>query len=204
MAEKIGRREQKKLLSRKAILDAAVQEFRQRGFRDTSIANIMNRAGLGVGTFYNYFETKEEVLMCLLGRLVDEVDRTLETGRKEKCSSLKLLEAGCMATASFLDQNRFVLPLFLTASDHAAMPEEEGKSGKRQSPGFKPVFETILIQGQEAGEIRKDVPAALIAEMFHSIYQAASFSQLKISFQENVRMKIRLLLDGIRAEKSST
>ncbi len=204
MAEKIGRREQKKKLSRKAILDAAVQEFRQRGFRDTSIANIMNRAGLGVGTFYNYFETKEEVLMCLLGRLVDEVDRALETGREEKCSSLELLETGCMVTASFLDQNRFVLPLFLTASDHAAMPEDEGKSGKMRSPGFKPVFEVILLQGQEAGEIRKDVPAELIAEMFHSIYQAASFSKLKISFQENVRMKIRLLLDGIRAEKSNT
>ncbi len=201
MEARIGRREQKKRMSRKAILDAAVQEFRHRGFRDTSIANIMNGAGLGVGTFYNYFETKEDVLMCLLGQLVEEVDRALEEGRKEKCSSLELLEKGCVVTAAFLDQNRFVLPLFLTASDHAAMPEGEGHAAPIESPGFKPVFETILLQGQEAGEIRKDVPAELIAEMFHSIYQAASFSKLQIPFRENARMKTQLILDGIRAEK---
>ena len=47
------------------------------GFKETSVADIMNAADLGIGTFYNYFESKEEILMCLLGRLVDEVDEAL-------------------------------------------------------------------------------------------------------------------------------
>ncbi len=201
MEEKIGRREQKKLLSRQAILDAAVLEFGHRGFRETSIANIMNAAELGVGTFYNYFESKEEILVCLLGRLVEEVDRAVNKGRVEGRTSLELLETGCMVTAVFLEKNRFVLPLFLSAAERAALPEGEEKTMRVITPGFKPVFEEILRQGQEAGEIRNDVPAELIAEMFHSIYQAASFSKLGFSFQENVRLKTKLLLDGIRVKK---
>ena len=78
MEEKMGRRERKKLLSRKAILDAAVREFSRKGFKETSVADIMNAADLGIGTFYNYFESKEEILMCLLGRLVHEVDEALK------------------------------------------------------------------------------------------------------------------------------
>ena len=74
---------------------------------------------------------------------------------------------------------------------------------RKITPGFKPLFESILRQGQENGEIRKDVPAELIAEMFHSIYQAASFSKLQISFRENVRLKTLLLLDGIRVEQAT-
>ncbi len=66
------------------------------------------------------------------------------------------------------------------------------------TPGFKTIFEDIIRQGQLAGEIRDDVPAELIAEMLHSIYQAAAFSRLEIPFRENVAMKTRLLLDGIK------
>ena len=34
--------------------------------------------------------------------------------------------------------------------------------------------------------------------MFHSLYQAAAFSHLDLTFQENIALKTRLLLDGIR------
>ena len=74
----------------------------------------------------------------------------------------------------------------------------EGMKGKaKPAPKFKSLFTDIIRQGQERGEFREDVPAQLIAEMFHSIYQAASFSKLDISFQENVALKTRILLDGI-------
>ena len=47
----MGRRERKKLQSRKAILDAAVEQFSRKGFKDTSVADIMHEADLGIGTF---------------------------------------------------------------------------------------------------------------------------------------------------------
>lgn len=199
MEEKMGRRERKKLLSRKAILDAAVREFSRKGFKETSVADIMNAADLGIGTFYNYFESKEEILMCLLGRLVDEVDEALAGMRAARRPSYELLEAGSRITARFLDENRFLLPLFLSAAEHSAKPQAKMPKGM-VTPGFKPIFEDILREGQLAGEIRDDVSAELIAEMFHSIYQAAAFSKLPIGFQENVALKTRLLLAGIRKQ----
>lgn len=196
----MGRRERKKLLSRKAILDAAASAFSEKGFRETSVADIMNAADLGIGTFYNYFQSKEEILMCLLGQLVCEVRSELDALRAKDCTAAELLTAACRMTAAFLDKNRFVLPLFLSASDYSAMPEGAEQAHRIGTPGFKPVFGAILRQGQETGEFRQDVPVDLIAEMFHSIYQAAAFSKLGISFQENVAMKAQILLDGIRAK----
>ena len=69
----MGRRERKKLQSKQTILDAAVKQFTAQGVRETSIADIMNAADLGIGTFYNYFESKDAVLLCLLNGLVDEL-----------------------------------------------------------------------------------------------------------------------------------
>ena len=200
----MGRRERKKLQSRKMILEAAISEFSKKGYKETSVADIMAAADLGIGTFYNYFASKEELLFSLLGRLGETIRIALTEARAAERSSLELLEVGARVTAKFLDENRFVMPLFLSASQHKAqgMPPQEGREDKphrsRMAPQVKRVFTEIIREGQEAGEIRRDVPVDLIAEMFHSLYQAAAFSQLELSFQENIALKTRLLLDGIR------
>ncbi len=200
MAEAMGRRERKKILSRQAILKAAQQQFATRGYKETSVADIMNAADLGTGTFYNYFQSKEEVLMALLGDSVEMVEAAVREKREAGSKAVDILEAGIKATASFLDENRYVLPLFLAASERAAEPHPQEAAHGSATPGFKGIFEEIISQGQLAGEIRNDVPAELIAEMLHSIYQAAAFSKLDIAFKDNVAMKTCLLLNGIRKE----
>ena len=57
----------------------------------------------------------------------------------------------------------------------------------------------VKMRRQERGEIRSDISVDLISEMFHSIYQAAAFSKLQIPFTENIRLKLKILLDGIEA-----
>lgn len=207
MAEIVGRRERKKQLSRQAILKAAQQLFTVRGYKETSVADIMNGADLGTGTFYNYFQSKEEVLMALLGDSVEMVEAAVRESRERGDKAVETLAAGIMATSIFLDENRYVLPLFLSASERAAESQHHQGMGHPEAghgsatPGFKDIFEEIISRGQLAGEIRDDVPAELIAETLHSIYQAAAFSKLDIPFRENVRMKTCLLLNGIRKEK---
>ena len=48
------------------ILDAARAEFGERGFSDSSIVAITQRAGVALGTFYTYFDSKEEVFRALV------------------------------------------------------------------------------------------------------------------------------------------
>lgn len=195
MAEQISLRKRKKFQARQTILNAAAQQFEVHGFANTSIAGIMQAAGLGVGTFYNYFSSKEEVLLTLAKNLREQVAKSILAASKVNQSSPELLELCCLCTARAIDKNRSILPLFTTASEHSDKPEQIPQS---LSPGFRELFEKIILTGQERGEFRSDVPSNIISEMIHSIYQTTAFSKLEISFQENIRLKVKILLDGIR------
>jgi AcrR family transcriptional regulator len=48
------------------ILDAARDEFGEHGFADSSIVGITRRAGVALGTFYTYFDSKEEVFRAVV------------------------------------------------------------------------------------------------------------------------------------------
>jgi len=48
------------------ILDAARDEFGERGFNDSSIVAITQRAGVALGTFYTYFDSKEAVFHAVV------------------------------------------------------------------------------------------------------------------------------------------
>ena len=195
MAEKISLRKQKKLQARQKILLAATNLFQEQGFANTSIAGIMQAAELGVGTFYNYFGSKEEVLLTLAKILREDVEKNISAASKANPSSSELLELCCVCTAKLIDKNRFILPLFISASEHSDKPEQITQS---LSPGFGELFEEIILRGQERGEFRDDVPTNIISEMIHSIYQTTAFSKLEISFQENIKLKVKILLDGIK------
>jgi AcrR family transcriptional regulator len=54
--------ESKSSLKRKRILEAAAKVFSEKGYLDSSIKNITDEASVAVGTFYTYFNNKEEVL----------------------------------------------------------------------------------------------------------------------------------------------
>ena len=192
----MGLRERKKIRARQLILTAAVKCFDEHGYSETSIADIMSEAGMGVGTFYNYFASKEDLLIALLELIENDL---LEISEREKHSPLSALEMISDRTAQLLEENKFVLPLFLSASDHADRPE---LWRKKLRPGFKPVFEEIIVLGQSAGVIRADVSSGIITEMFHSIYHSAALSIMPISFRTNVQLKVQLLLDGIRIDRS--
>jgi AcrR family transcriptional regulator len=55
------------------ILDAARDEFGQRGFSDSSIVGITQRAGVALGTFYTYFDSKEAVFQALVSDMSAQV-----------------------------------------------------------------------------------------------------------------------------------
>ena len=55
------------------ILDAARHEFGERGFSDSSIVGITQRAGVALGTFYTYFDSKEAVFQALVRDMSGQV-----------------------------------------------------------------------------------------------------------------------------------
>ncbi|REE83913.1 TetR family transcriptional regulator [Paenibacillus taihuensis] len=55
-------REEKKQATLQRIIEAADRLFCEKGFEETSVAEITQAAGVAKGTFFNYFATKEELL----------------------------------------------------------------------------------------------------------------------------------------------
>ena len=68
--------------TQRAILDAAAAEFGEKGFHESSIVSITIRAGVALGSFYTYFESKEALFKALVadmsGRVRDHVAPALQ------------------------------------------------------------------------------------------------------------------------------
>lgn len=217
MAEAIGRREQKKLMARNRILEAAVTQFASCGFQAASVADIMRTADMGLGTFYNYFASKEDLLHCLLDDLAVQLRQHLQELQEQRKGHAEILREMVMLTARLVGQNKYVLPLFLSAGEKAggrelaagtAEPSSSADgpevyqmdTGHAHGPAFLGMFLQLVQAGQQSGEFRNDVSAEIITEMFHSLFQAAAFSSLPLSFEENINMKLKLIIDGICAK----
>lgn len=65
MGEKTPRTERGRVTLRK-LLEAAAQEFGDRGYHEAAITGITRRAGVALGTFYTYFDTKEAMFRALV------------------------------------------------------------------------------------------------------------------------------------------
>lgn len=53
-------------LRKRQVLDTALQLFTEKGFHNTSIQDILGKAMISKGTFYNYFSSKTECFMTIL------------------------------------------------------------------------------------------------------------------------------------------
>lgn len=88
-----ARKHEHKLERRDAMLDAALALWGETSFQQITMAAIAERSGVAKGTLYLYFQTKEQLFLALLDRMLDEwfesVDRTL-TRAKGPWSSIRL------------------------------------------------------------------------------------------------------------------
>jgi len=71
------------------LIEAAIDVLSERGLEGTSIDDLMQVAGMARGTFYNYFETREELVVCVSNFIREQiyqavVDRVPESYRAEE------------------------------------------------------------------------------------------------------------------------
>lgn len=68
----MGLQEKKKIKRKKRILAAATGLFQNRGYAETTINDIADKADVGVGTIYNYFSSKNEILLNIVADIFIE------------------------------------------------------------------------------------------------------------------------------------
>jgi AcrR family transcriptional regulator len=57
--------------TRQALLDAALELFAEKGYSATSVPDIVQRAGVGHGTFYEYFRSRRDILLAITAPVND-------------------------------------------------------------------------------------------------------------------------------------
>jgi len=78
----LGKRDQTKILNRQQILEAAKTLFAEKGFEATNVRDIINESNLSPGTFYNYFQSKEEIFEVLTDEIIKEVRTQIQASYK--------------------------------------------------------------------------------------------------------------------------
>ncbi len=60
------------------LIEAAEALFREQGYRQTSVNDIVKKVGVAQGTFYYYFESKDDILDAVINHYIDSYQRSLE------------------------------------------------------------------------------------------------------------------------------
>lgn len=88
--------------TRRAILDAARSEFAERGFHEASISGITRRAGVALGSFYTYFDSKDALFRALVRDMSDQVRDHVAPELKAAPDQLAAEQAGLRAFIEFV------------------------------------------------------------------------------------------------------
>ena len=90
------------------ILDAAREEFGERGFSDSSIVGITQRAGVALGTFYTYFDSKELLFQALVRDMSAQVADTVGPAFVGSPNALDAARDGLELFLRFARENRHI------------------------------------------------------------------------------------------------
>src|SRR3982751_551532 len=90
------------------ILDGAREEFGEHGFSDSSIVGITQRAGVALGTFYTYFNSKEEVFKALVRDMSAQVAETVGPAFVDSPNALDAARDGLELFLRFAREHRHI------------------------------------------------------------------------------------------------
>jgi len=95
-----GRRTLRKLL------DAAAEEFGEKGFHEASVSSITRRAGVALGSFYTYFDSKDALFRALVGDMSEKVRTSARSALHEGMGPLEIERAALAAFLRFAAEHK--------------------------------------------------------------------------------------------------
>jgi AcrR family transcriptional regulator len=90
----VGRREERKALNRAKLLVAARKVFAEKGYGEATARDIVRATDLATGTFYNYFNGKQDAFVALLDETAEKGRALVRAQRKEPGRTLEQRVAG--------------------------------------------------------------------------------------------------------------
>lgn len=170
--------------TREKLLQAAEIEFGDKGFHEAAISGITQRAGVALGTFYVYFESKEEIFRALVAymsqrtrswlaqRVADAPDRlTAERKGIEAFIEFAREHKGIyriVSESEFVANDAFRQHYTSFAAAYQDSLDEAGKRGEIRRGNYEvwswAIMGMAVFLGLRFAEWEQDMPAAKVAE----------------------------------------
>lgn len=143
---------------REAILAAALALFVERGFHGTAVPEIAERAGVGAGTIYRHFESKEAVVNELYRRHKQLLATRVLSDFPGECVAREQFRALWHRMARYVADEPLGFA-FLELHNHRSYLDAESRAIEARIRDFGVAF---LQAAQRRGEVRATEPLVLI------------------------------------------
>jgi len=175
--------------NRERILEVAKQAFTRSG-ADTSLDDIAKQAGVGPGTLYRHFPTREELLKAVYR---NELENLATAGEKfaETMPPVEALRAWLLLFVDAVAAKQIIAPALNTlVGDHKKVFEAS----------YAQVHEAIrrlVKRGVKSGDIRKDLDPSDLLRVLVGVANVASSPD----WQQSARRLVDILIAGSRPLK---
>ncbi|HNM97879.1 MAG TPA: TetR/AcrR family transcriptional regulator [Marmoricola sp.] len=146
---------------REELLDIAGRLFAERGFRNTTVRDIADAAGILSGSLYHHFDSKEamvdELLENFQSRLFVTYDEIVASDRSPRAK----VEAVVRASFEAIDQHPAEVAIFQNDAAYLASFERFSYLDQR-SARFRRLWLDLLNEGVAAGDLRADLDVELV------------------------------------------
>lgn len=196
--EKSGKEEKREL-----ILDTAESLMMQISEREISVASIAKAAGIGKGSIYYYFQSKEEILYAVIERaykmVIQEYFHSIDS-RLPALEKIKILFYSSIKSEFSDKQKNLIRKLHVNENLilHSYLKEIAIAE-------LTPILESLLIQGMEEGTIHTEIPhesAEMIVAFLTFILDGTVFSEEIVTYRK-LKLFASVLNTCFSAEKGS-
>ncbi|HLN59713.1 MAG TPA: TetR/AcrR family transcriptional regulator [Thermoanaerobaculia bacterium] len=160
----------KTVVKKDEILQAASRVFAEKEFHQVLIDDVAALAGVGKGTVYRYFRTKEELYFETILRALDDLYARLVRTSSKEVSATRRLERIARETLQFSWQRRHLFSLL--QSDERRFAMREGELRQRREDIIA-LFRKAIVDGIESREFR-GIDPRIAAELFRGMIRAAN------------------------------
>lgn len=165
----ISLRSRKYADARRALFEAAMTLFREKGFDETSVDEIVERAGFSRATFFNHFGTKSSVLRYYGSELQERVNEMLKSS-DPGASPLVRLKQVLLAMAKDAQAHREELKLVFV---HSVRDEAYLATPTPARKRTLNILVDLIGEGQAQAKVRRDLTAEEQARQLMGLYNHA-------------------------------
>ncbi|MFW2350817.1 TetR/AcrR family transcriptional regulator [Qipengyuania sp.] len=133
------------------LLDAATREFADHGFHDASISGITRRAGVALGSFYTYFDSKDAIFRALVSDMSAGVAQAAREALDPAMGALEIERVALRAFLAFAAEHKEIYRII----DEAEFVDPESYRDHYETIGSR--IEERLHAGGQAGELAQDL-----------------------------------------------